>query len=43
LGLPETRYGNLDDQKLTATHKKLKEKIIATGLQIEGEYKTMLQ
>jgi hypothetical protein len=32
-----------DDQKLTATYKKLKEKIIATGLQIKGEYKTMLQ
>ena len=32
-----------DDQKLTATYKKLKEKIIATGLQIEGKYKTMLQ
>ena len=32
-----------DDQKLTATYKSLKEKIVATGLQIEGEYKTMLQ
>ena len=32
-----------DDQKLTATYKNLKEKIITTGLQIEGEYKTMLQ
>jgi hypothetical protein len=32
-----------DNQKLTATYKNLKEKIIATGLQIEGEYKTMLQ
>ena len=32
-----------NDQKLTATYKDLKKKIIATGLQIEGEYKTMLQ
>jgi hypothetical protein len=32
-----------DNQKLTATYKNLKEKIIATGLQIQGEYKTMLQ
>ena len=34
---------SFDDQKLTATYKSLKEKIITTGLQIEGEYKTMLQ
>jgi hypothetical protein len=32
-----------DDQKLTAIYKNLKEKIITTGLQIEGEYKRMLQ
>ena len=32
-----------DNQKLTAIHKNLKEKIIATGLQIEGQYKIMLQ
>jgi hypothetical protein len=32
-----------NDEKLTATYQSLKEKIIATGLQIEGEYKTMLQ
>ena len=31
------------DQKLTAAYKSLKERIINTGLQIEGEYKTMLQ
>jgi hypothetical protein len=32
-----------DDQKLTAIYKNLKEKIIATVFQIQGEYKTMLQ
>jgi hypothetical protein len=32
-----------DDQKLTTTYEDLKKKIIATGLQIEGAYKTMLQ
>ena len=32
-----------DDPKLAAAYKSLKEKIVATGLQIEGEYKTMLQ
>jgi hypothetical protein len=32
-----------NNPKLTATYQSLKEKIIATGLQIEGEYKTMLQ
>jgi hypothetical protein len=32
-----------DNQELAAAYKNLKEKIITTGLQIEGEYKTMLQ
>lgn len=32
-----------DDPKLTATYKNLKEKIITTGIQIKGKYKTMLQ
>jgi hypothetical protein len=31
------------DPKLAATYQSLKEKITATGTQIEGEYKTMLQ
>ena len=43
LGTWKPANGTFDDQKLTATYKNLKEKIISTGLQIEGEYKTMLQ
>jgi len=43
LGTWKPGNGTFDDQKLTATYKNLKEKIITTGLQIEGEYKTMLQ
>ena len=43
LGTWKPANGTFNDQKLTATYKNLKEKIVATGLQIEGEYKTMLQ
>ncbi len=43
LGTWKSDKATFDDQKLTATYKNLKEKIITTGLQIEGEYKTMLQ
>jgi len=43
LGTWKSASASFDDQKLTATYKSLKEKIINTGLQIEGEYKTMLQ
>jgi hypothetical protein len=32
-----------NDQKLAATYNSLKEKIVATGLQIEGDYKALLQ
>jgi hypothetical protein len=43
LGTWKPDKATFDDQKLTATYKNLKEKIITTGLQIEGQYKTMLQ
>jgi hypothetical protein len=43
LGTWKPGTATFDDQKLTSTYKNLKEKITATGIQIEDDYKTMLQ
>jgi hypothetical protein len=40
---PDTGTPTFDDQQLAATYRSLKERINATGLQIEDQYKVMVQ